>query len=106
MRVNGGFWLALTLNLLFHLEGTIPAWILLVLHKIIALPIKWFWIALGIWGGGILIWTVIAGRFYSWAAKCGNTPDPPKQNRNPYSVGAARQVTRPTETTKTDRDQV
>lgn len=50
LRIDGNFWLALLLNMLFHLEGTIPA----------------------------------------WAAKCGNTPDPPKKNVNPYSVRSSQ----------------
>ena len=87
MRLNGSFFLSLAINLLFHWEWSVPAWILLILHVSIGIPIKWFRIALGIWIGVILLWQIIAGRFCSWAAKCGNTPAPPKKNVNPYSVG-------------------
>ncbi len=93
LRVDGNFLLALLINMLFHLEGTLPAWILLILHYVIGLSVKWFWIALGIWLGGILIWMIAAGWIYGWAAQSGNTPDPPKKNVNPYSVGAAPQET-------------
>ena len=27
-------------------------------------------------------------RIIGWAAKCGSSPDRPKENKNPYSVGA------------------
>lgn len=86
LRVDGSFWLALGINMLFHLEGTIPAWILLILHFIFGLSIKWFWIALGVWIALLLLSMLIWGKITGWAAKCGNTPDPPKKNINPYSV--------------------
>ena len=89
-RVDGNFFLALLINMIFNLEGTIPAWILLVLHFIIGLSIKWFWIALGIWMIGLMLWMWICGCVYGWAAKCGNTPDPPKKNVNPYSVKSSQ----------------
>ena len=87
MRFDGNFFLALLINLLFHLEGTIPAWILLALHFLFGLSVQVFWIALGVWIGGMILWMLIVGRFYSWAARCGSIPDPPKPNVNPYSVG-------------------
>ena len=87
LRVDGNFLPALLVNLIFHFEGTVPAWILLILHFAIGLSVKWFWIALGIWFAGILLWMTVAGHIYGWANKCGNTPDTPKKNINPYSVG-------------------
>jgi len=91
LRVDGNFWLALLLNLVFHWEGSIPAWICLLLHFLIGLSIKWFWIALGLWLLGMVLWMMLVGKFYSWAAQCGSTPDRPKENKNPYSVGAKKQ---------------
>ena len=86
-RIDGNFFLALLINIIFNFEGSIPAWILLVMHFVFGLSVKWFWIALGIWLGGLILWMVIVGKIYGWANKCGNTPDPPKKNVNPYSVG-------------------
>ena len=91
LRLDGNFFLALLINMVFHLEGTIPAWILLVLHFVFGLSIKWFWIALGVWILGLIIWMTVVGWIYGWANKCGNTPDPPKKNVNPYSVGNSEQ---------------
>ncbi len=87
LHVDGNFLLALLINLVFHWEGSIPAWILLVLHFVIGLSVKWFWMALGLWVLGMILWMMLVGKFYAWAAKCGNTLDPPKKNVNPYSVG-------------------
>ena len=81
LRVNGTGILVLLINMLLHWEGSIPAWILLILHYAIGLSVKWFWIAL------LLLSMLLWGGIYGWAAKCGNTPDPPKKNVNPYSVG-------------------
>ena len=69
-------------NLLLNLEGAIPALILLGLHFWLDWPLWPVWVALGLWVLGIVVWMRIVG----WAADCGNTPDPPKENKNPYSV--------------------
>lgn len=79
---GGNFFLALLFNLLLNLEWSVPAWILLLLHYTLGWSIRWFWIALGLWVIDILFWMKV----YGWAAKCGNEPDPPKENKNPYSV--------------------
>lgn len=80
------FFIALFINMVFHFEWSIPAWILLILHFLIDLSLKWFFLALGLWIGGLIIWMYIVGAFCGWAGKCVNTPDPPKENKNPYSV--------------------
>ena len=79
---RGGFLLCLLINLVLNLEWSIPPWILLGLH---------FWFGLSLWWfiGGLALWVlrVLAGMlFMSWAADCGNMRDPPKENKNPYSV--------------------
>ena len=81
---SGSFLLCLLINLLLNLEWSIPAWILLALH---------FWMNLSIWWfiGGLAFWIlgILAGMWLmGWAADCGNQKDPPKENKNPYSVGA------------------
>lgn len=77
---SGNFFLALILNLVFNLEWVIPAVILLILHFTVNLPVFWFWLALGLWIGGILIITLVLG----WAGRC-SEPQAPKENKNPYS---------------------
>lgn len=86
LRPDDNFIIALLLNIVFHFEWSIPAWILLILHFWIGLPLKWFLIALGLWIVGLIIWMYVVGAFYGWAAKCGQTKDPVKENKNPYSV--------------------
>ena len=80
-RVNGGFFAALGINLIFDLEWTIPAWILLVVHFIFKISIWWFVGALLVWVIGVAIKTAV----FSWLIREGNRPDPPKENKNPYS---------------------
>ena len=86
LRKSGNFFLALLFNMLLNLEWTIPAWILLACHFLFGWKILWFWIALGVWLLNILLWMDILG----WAARCGSEKDPPKENKNPYSVGAKK----------------
>lgn len=80
-RRQGSFLLTLLINLLLNLEWSIPAWVLLALHLWLGLSIWWFI-------GGLALWIlrVLAGMWLmGWAAHCGNTKDPPKENKNPYS---------------------
>lgn len=83
LRNSGNFFLALLVNMILNLEWTIPAWILLACHFLFGWKILWFWIALGVWLLNILLWMDIMGR----AERCGSEKDPPKPNKNPYSVG-------------------
>ena len=83
---GGSFWLCLLVNMALNLEWTIPAWILLALHFWLGWSIWWFVLALALWFINILFWMKVMG----WAAYCSNTPDPPKDNKNPYSVGAKK----------------
>ena len=82
-KVNrGGFVACLLINLLLNLEWSIPAWALLALHLWLGISIWWFVGGLALWVGRILLgmW------FIGWAADCGKAKDPPKENKNPYSV--------------------
>lgn len=79
---SGSFLLCLLINLLLNLEWSIPAWILLALH---------FWLNISFWwfAGGLAFWilSVVTGMWImGWARSCGNEKDPPKENKNPYSV--------------------
>ena len=78
---NKGFIVAWCVNLIFDLEWTIPAWILLAAHFIFKISIWWFVGALVVWVIGVAIKTAV----FSWLVHVGNIPDPPKENKNPYS---------------------
>ncbi|MDD6220387.1 MAG: hypothetical protein PUB85_05310 [Clostridia bacterium] len=80
---SGSFFLCLLFNMLLNLEGTIPAWILLALHFWRGWSLLWFFLALALWVIYLIVWMRIIG----WAGRCGSTPDPPKENKNPYSSG-------------------
>lgn len=80
-RANGGFFAALGINLIFDLEWTIPAWILLVLHFVFDISILWFVGAIALWVVGVGVKTAV----FSWLIREGNRPDPPKENKNSYS---------------------
>ena len=81
-RRSGGFFLCLLINLILNLEWSVPAWIALALHVWLDISIWWFVGALTLWILGIVadMWLI------GWAARCGNEKDPPKENKNPYSV--------------------
>ena len=79
----GGFLLSLLLNMVFNLEWTVPAWILLAMHFILGWHIKWFFIALAAWLAVILIKMLLLRSLN----RIGNERDPIKENKNPYSVG-------------------
>lgn len=79
---SGNFLLCLLMNLLLNLEWSIPAWVLLALHFWLGISIWWFVGGLGFWILSILSGMWIMG----WAARCGSQKDPPKENKNPYSV--------------------
>ena len=79
---GGSFWLCLLVNMALNLEWTIPAWILLVLHFWLGWSIWWFVLALALWFINILFWMKVMG----WASSCSREKDPPKENKNPYSV--------------------
>ena len=81
-RRSTSFFLCLLINLLLNLEWSIPAWILLALHFWLGISIWWFVGGMAFWIGSILIGMKIMG----WAAACGREKDPPKENKNPYSV--------------------
>lgn len=80
-NLNGGFFSALLINLIFNLEWTIPAWLLLGAHYFFRISIFWFVGALILWVLGVSVKTIV----FSWLVRNGNIPDPPKENKNPYS---------------------
>lgn len=72
---------ALLINLIFNLEWTIPAWLLLGAHYLLRISIFWFVGALILWVLGVSVKTIV----FSYLVRNGNIPDPPKENKNPYS---------------------
>lgn len=81
IRRNSGFLLSIIINIVFNLEGSIPAWILLGLHFWLGLSIKWFLLALFIWLFVIFLRTAVL----SWVNKQNNISRPKLENKNPYS---------------------
>ena len=80
-KVHGGFFLCLLWNGLLYFLWTVPAWILLVLHFTIGLPIIWFWAAFGAWGAAILFRTLLILFARYGSAHRISSPE----NKNPYS---------------------
>ena len=80
---SGSFLLCLLFNMLLNLEGLIPASVLLALHFIMKWSIWWAVLAAGLWIVYLILWMLFMG----FAAKSSSTPDAPKENKNPYSVG-------------------
>lgn len=68
---DGGFLLALGLNLLFQGEWLLAAFGALVLHYLFEIPLFLVWLALGIWILAALAVTVLL----SWASDSANAPE-------------------------------
>ena len=82
MKRSGGFFLCLLINLGLNWQWSIPAWLLLALHFLLDISLWWF-------VGGLVCWLlcILSGMcFTGWAARCSSEKDPPKENKNPYSV--------------------
>lgn len=78
-----GFFLSLLINIFLNPEGFIPAVILVVMHFWKGWSIWWAVLAAGVW----ILWLTVRMLLLGWVTKCSNTPDPPKENKNPYSSG-------------------
>lgn len=77
-----GFWLCFLFNIFLNFEGVLPAVILLILHFLLEISLWWSVLAAALWVIGILLYMSVI----DWANQCGNTPDKPKENKNPYSA--------------------
>lgn len=80
---SGSFILCLLFNMLMNVEGLIPAAVLLVLHFLFDWSVWWSVLAAALW----IVWLILWMLFIGWSGRCGSTPDLPKENKNPYSVG-------------------
>ena len=85
---GNGFFSALLINLVFDLEWTIPAWLLLAAHFIFDISLWWFVGALAVWIIGVAIKTAVL----SWLVHIGNVPDPPKENKKQYSSTGYKRI--------------
>lgn len=81
-KYKGSFFICLLINLVLNLDWAIPGIVLLGLHFWLGLSIWFSVIAFALWILMMVIWMLVFG----WARNCGNTPDPHKDNKNPYSV--------------------
>ena len=81
-RHSRGLLLSLLINFLINPEGLIPAAVLTILHYALHWPIWPILAALGAW----ILWITLRTLIIGWAVRCSNTPDPPKENKNPYSA--------------------
>ena len=81
-KERGGFLLCILWHAILYFCGSIPAWVLLVLHFTIGLPIVWFWVALGAWALAVVLRSLLVV-----FARYGSTHriESP-ENKNPYSV--------------------
>ena len=86
-KLSGSFFLCLLINMILNWEGLIPAAVLLVLPFALGWSFWWALAAFGAWLLWMLIWMSVIG----WASRCGSTPDPPKENKNPYSTGCEQE---------------
>ncbi len=77
---TGNFILTYLLNVVLNFEWSLPAWILLGLHFWLDVPIYFFWIALGVWLGGSLLFMLVIALI-----RKSIPPDKPQENKNPYS---------------------
>ena len=71
----------LLFNMLINFWGSMPAWFLLVMHFVFGWRLLWFWLALGAWIGGIMLYMFIIGRL----SRYGTGEDRQNANINPYS---------------------
>ena len=81
-RRAGTFLLNPLFNLLLNAEGALPAVLLLLLPFVLDWSLWWAAAALGLW---ILI-IALRTLFLRFAVRGGNRKDPPRENKNPYSV--------------------
>lgn len=80
-RRRSNFPIAYLVNLALNFEWSVPAWILLVLHFKLGVPMWCFWTALILWLAVILAHSL----FLHWVYNQPDAPSPPKENKNPYS---------------------
>ena len=83
IRTDGIFLLCFLWNLLMNAEWLLPAGVLFALHFVLGLDLKWSLLALLLWPAAVLVKMWILGKLIA----AGKTEDPPKENKNPYSVG-------------------
>lgn len=83
IRIDGGFFICLAINMLLNLEGLIPAAILLGLHFLLGWSVLWSIGAAVLWIIGLIIFMLFMG----WACSGSNVPDQSNIRLKPYIVG-------------------
>ncbi len=76
-----GFFLCIFWQMFLYAVWSVPAWILLILHFAIKIPLTWFWVALGAWFLALLLRTLLI----VWTRYCVRHRTPVPGNKNPYS---------------------
>lgn len=71
------------LSLALNIYGLLPAALLVVARLLFGLSLWWAAGAVALWMLGVLVRMLVV----TWAARCGDTPLPYQENKNPYSVG-------------------
>lgn len=79
---QGDFFFSLLINILLNPEGFLPAIALIVFHFVLGRSLWWAALAAAVW----VLWLIIRMLLLGRVVKCGNKPDPPKENKNPYSA--------------------
>ena len=82
VRISGVFLLCFLWNLLVNPEWLLPAAVLLALHFLKGWALKWCLAAVLLWPAAVLLKMWIFGKLIA----AGKYEDPPKENKNPYSV--------------------
>ncbi|MBQ1977822.1 MAG: hypothetical protein II225_03655 [Ruminococcus sp.] len=80
---SGNFLLCFLFNIFLNIELALPGIVLLALHFWAGLSVWYSVAAFALWIVTTLFWMKVI----VWARKCGDTPDKPKENKNPYSSG-------------------
>jgi hypothetical protein len=81
-RRSGNFFISLLINMVFNPEWLIAVLVLLGLHFWLGISILWCVGVIAVWVLRISLGMWLMG----WAADCSRIKDPPKENKNPYSV--------------------
>ena len=81
MKNSSSRLISVALSLIFNLEWTVPAWILLALHFWKGISLLWFIGAIILWVLFVMLKMFVFGSL----ARAGNYKDKPKENKNPYS---------------------
>lgn len=75
----------------------IPAALLYVLHRTLGWPLWPVWVALGLWAAVLFVRILFVRIMFRAAAENDASPDPEKENMNPYSASSKKENKKPAE---------